>query len=256
MSEFWDSKAEEHGFEVEAVNNDPLEEELELFHLHQIVPNKSETFCDFGCGNGRTLLELAEKNPKMTFYGIDVSNEMIETAKEMKEKINVENVYFYQADTTEPTVLDLFDFKFDWIMSKRLLINTHGDEKYKAVSNIRDLLKSDGEYLMIECFIEPLRRVNEIRRVLDLYAIEVHDFNEYLSRKFLNKISEMFVVEERIDFESFYYYASRVFNAYLSEGEPSYDAPINELSVELTKHGYDETSGYGPEIIYRMSMAD
>jgi ubiquinone/menaquinone biosynthesis C-methylase UbiE len=256
MSEFWESKAEEHGFDVDAVNNDPLEEKLELFYLHQIIPNEDVRFLDFGCGNGRTTLELAEKHPDITFYAVDLSEEMIETAKEMKTKLELDNVHFYRADARDTTVQTLLDSKFDWVMSKRLLINTHGDEKYDVIDNIHSLLKSDGTYLMIECFLEPLQRVNEIRHALGLHRIEVHDFNEYLHQQFLNDIAGEFTVERRIDFESFYYYVSRVFNAYLADGNPSYHADVNQLSVELTKLGYDETAGYGPEIIYRMRKND
>lgn len=248
MRQFWESQAQKFKDDVKAVNFDPLEEELEIFFLDQLI-GEEETIGDFGCGNGRTLIDLALKKPKCNFYGFDFSEGMIAVANEKKVSLNISNITFYHFDAALDNLGNYIDIKFDKIITKRLLINLNGNDKLKAIKNINDMLKDNGTYMMVECFLEPLEKINIIRNKLDLSEIKVKYFNEYLSYKFLDEIKSIFIVKEIIDFESLYYFISRVFNAYVSDGEPDYYAPINKLALKLTKMGIHEMTGYSPEII-------
>lgn len=250
MKDFWEKQAKDYKFDVKAVNFDPVEEELELQFLDNLVENKG-VICDIGCGNGRTLLTLANRKPDSIFYGLDFIDDMIAVANEQKHSTGLQNVNFNVSDATDENMKKLFDFKFDQIISKRLLINIHGIEnKIKVVENVHSMLKENGTYIMVECFIEPLNEINRIRKFLNLNEIKVKHFNEYLNYEFLNEIHDLFEIEQKIDFESLYYFTSRIYNAYLSEGEPDYHAPINHLSAELIKNGVNAMTGYSPEIIY------
>jgi ubiquinone/menaquinone biosynthesis C-methylase UbiE len=245
---FWESQAQKFKDDVKAVNFDPLEEELEIFFLNQLIAEQ-ETICDIGCGNGRTLIDLALKKPKCIFYGLDFSESMIAVANEKKASLNISNINFFHLDAILDNLAHYIDIKFDKIITKRLLINLKGNDKLRAINNINEMLKDNGIYMMIECFLEPLERINIIRNKLDLSEIKVKYFNEYLSYEFLDEIKSMFIVKEKIDFESLYYFISRVFNAYISNGEPDYYAPINKLALKLTKMGIHNMTGYSPEII-------
>jgi hypothetical protein len=101
---------------------------------------------------------------------------------------------------------------------------------------------------MIECFLEPLERINSVRARLGLDRINVRSFNEYLGSSFMKEIDRYFVVEKKIDRGSLYYFISRVFNAYLSGGKPEYLAPINQLAAQLTLDGVEPMLGYAPEV--------
>jgi ubiquinone/menaquinone biosynthesis C-methylase UbiE len=249
MENFWEGQAKKYGYDVKAVNFDPVSEDLEVNFLKKMV-GENEVVCDLGCGNGRTLLEIAKDKKDTMFYGVDFIEEMIKAANEEKERLGVRNVCFKCADATSEDMGKMFDFKFDMIMTKRLLINLKGDSKYKAVRNIFDMLKDGGKYIMVECFSEPLGKINDIRKMLGLDEIKVKDFNEYLSLAVIKNIKELFDVEEKIDFQSLYYFISRVFNAYLSEGDPIYDSPLNMLAADLIKNGINLLEGYSPEVIY------
>ncbi|MGO9014985.1 MAG: class I SAM-dependent methyltransferase [Dissulfurispiraceae bacterium] len=251
MREFWESQAEKFKEGVQAVNFDPLAEELELFFLEGLIGD-GDIFCDMGCGNGRTLMTLAAKRPKAVFYGVDFAKGMIETANAKKEEMSLPNVHFYHFDAASKDLSSLLDARFDKVMTKRLLINLKGNEKLKAVENAYSVLKDNGTYIMIECFTEPLLRINEIRATLELNEIKVKFFNEYLSFDILEKINDLFRVEKRMDFASLYYFISRVFNAALSQGEPDYFSDINRLAVELTKKGFNPIEGYSPEIMFAL----
>lgn len=247
VKNFWREQAKKFKFDVKAVNFDPLEEELELHFLKNLIKD-GETVFDLGCGNGRTLLELAAHRKNSRFYGADSVKEMIDVAKKAKNSAGITNARFYKLDATSPDVSRYFDFKFDKVLSKRLLINLKGDSKYRAIDNIHKVLKSGGRYVMVECFIEPLNRINKIRRHFGLEEIKVKFFNEYLSAEFLKSISGKFSIEKKLDFESLYYFSSRIFNAKLSKGNPDYHAPINRMAVDMIKKGINPIKGYSPEI--------
>lgn len=247
--DFWENQASEHGFAVKAVNFDPIEEELEFFYLNDLFSN-GDVVCDIGCGNGRTIFELAKNNPKSVFYGVDSSENMIKVANNRKKELSLDNVFFSVFDAGSQSLSDLFEIKFDKILTKRLLINVKGNAKHQTIDSIKSMLKDDGVYIMVECFVEPLARINKARNLLDLSTIEVKHFNEYLTEEFLDFVKTKFEVVEKKDFEGLYYFISRVFNAVLSEGAPDYNAKINKLSAELIKGGINPIQGYAPEVMY------
>lgn len=239
----------EHGFDVGAVNFDPIAEELEYCFLKDMFKD-DDIVCDIGCGNGRTMFELAGRYPKAKFYGIDSSENMIKAAEQQKAKLGISNVCFKVADASSAELPSVFDVKFSKILTKRLLINVKGGDKREVVKSVNAMLEEDGTYIMVECFLEPLGKTNEVRKILDLPVIEVKSFNEYLTHDFFKVIEQYFVIEKKIDFESFYYFVSRVFNAALSEGKPEYNAPINRICASLIKNGIQPIEGYAPENIY------
>lgn len=247
--EFWEKQAETFKNDVNAVNFDPIQEELELFTIEKFIED-NETIFDMGCGNGRTLINLAQEKRGAVFYGADFAQGMIKAAEAERQKIGLDNLHFYHLDSVSPELPEKLGQKFDKIITKRLLINLKGRDKIKAIENIYTMLKDNGTYIMIECFTEPLKRINDIRSKINLDEIKVKYFNEYLSHDFLKNINDKFEIEESVDFASLYYFISRIFNAYLSEGNPDYYAPINKLAVELIKKGFLPIVGYSPEIIY------
>lgn len=254
--EFWKQQAISFKEDVKAVNYDIIAEQLELIEISKIIKTYNpSTICDLGCGNGRTIVELADNFRDKFFHGFDYVDEMIENAMSLSGKYSLNNVSFYVCDATSKDAFTEKVKSYDMVLSKRLIINVLNDiSRDNLLQNIYSILKDDGIYVMVECFVEPLDRVNGIRRILGLDEIKVKEFNRYLDSEFISeKIEKFFAVEDIIPFESFYYFISRIMNAYLSkiEGkEPEYTSPINLLSLELSKLGIEMKENYGPEIIY------
>lgn len=250
MKDFWRQQVKKYGSDIESVNFDPLAEQLELHFLKQFI-KQDEIVCDMGCGNGRTLLFLARKFKKTKFIGIDYVEEMIVTAKKQQRLLKIPNITFLHADAISQDITNLFrSIKFDKVFTKRLLVNLGGEDKKKAIKNIYPILKKRGTYIMIECFLEPLKKINKIRKELGLENIYIKHFNEYLSYQFLDEIKNYFNIEKQIDFASLYYFTSRIFNASLSKGKPDYFAPINQLSVHITKKGFNILNDFSPEQMF------
>jgi ubiquinone/menaquinone biosynthesis C-methylase UbiE len=249
MKEFWEKQALEYGEDVAAVNFDPLEDKFASALLDQLV---SDGLCvaDLGCGNGRTLVDLAQSRPRGTFVGYDYAENMVRVAENRRKTAALNNIHFRCFDASSQALpTDARDY-FDIVIAKRLLINIKGSPKRQALKNVHDMLRPDGKFIMIECFIEPLERINEIRAGLALEQIGVRPFNEYLTRAFLKEVEVYFTVEQFLDIGSLYYFISRVFNAYLSNGKPDYFAPINQLASKLVLSGIRPMQGYAPEVTY------
>lgn len=246
--DFWEERGKKYRDDPAAVNFDPLEDELERWILDKVLTEPG-TLCDFGCGNGSTTVRLAKKFPASALYGGDSAPSMIGAANLLKAQQEAANVHFVVEDAKGAMPVEWQD-KFDTVLSKRLLINLRGRQKIAALKNIHSILKKGGTYLMIECFIEPLARTNAARAALDLPEIAVHAFNEYLTEDFMEEVKKYFEIIEHVDFESEYYYISRVYNAHLSGGKPSYTAAINLAAVELTKKGLAHLKGYAPESLF------
>lgn len=251
MKSFWQEQAIKYGADVKAVNFDLLEDKLEFQQLEKlIIPHNY--IGDLGCGNGRATLYLAQKYPDKRFVGIDFISEMITTANEEKDRLKITNVEFHIGSFAKKNLNANFNLGFDFVFTKRLLINLKGDQKYTGVENIFSMLNPKGIYALIECFEEPLRKTNSVREHFGLPKIEVKFFNEYLKENFIDNVKKHGELLEVIDFESFYYFISRVFNAKLTEGStPDYFAPINLLAVDLISAGIaPDIKGYSPEKIY------
>lgn len=249
--EFWDKQANQFGESVNAVNFDTLSEDLELQTIRSLL-NPNDAVCDLGCGNGRLLSFLRDNGLSGTLVGSDFTEGMITAANSLKERDpKYQDISFYHMDATQPDISNALGGNFDAVITKRLLINLESDlEREKVLKNIHDLLNPNGLYLMTECFMEPLDRVNEVREKLNLDTIKVHEFNRYLTHDFMDSVMQYFDIVKMVDFQSTYYFISRVMNAYLSEGIPSYSAPINQLAVKLINEGYNLIEGYSPEVIY------
>jgi len=249
MKDFWEEQALRYGEDIAAVNFDPIEDQFGAALLEELVPN-NVSVADLGCGNGRNLLALARGRLNGTFVGYDFAENMVRVAENARKRAGFQNVRFEQLDATTPTLPANAKNAFDVVIGKRVLINVKGSAKAEALKNIYDMLRPGGIYIMTECFIEPLNRINDIRTILQLECISVKPFNEYLTEEFLAEIKRRFVIERVMDIGSLYYFISRIFNAYLSDGKPDYFAPINKLASKLVLSGVRPIQGYAPEITH------
>lgn len=69
--------------------------------IDRLRPRPGDCVLEIGCGTGRNLIRAARQYPQAYFYGIDISNEMLATARESIARAGLSaRVHVAQADAT------------------------------------------------------------------------------------------------------------------------------------------------------------
>lgn len=100
-----------------------------------------ETVCDFGCGNGALLREIAGSFPDSTLHGIDLSPDQIEQNRQLNPEWRWE-----QADLTSDSYSYPFDGACDLAVSSEVI--EHLDEPLRYLRNILNSLNPGGTLIL------------------------------------------------------------------------------------------------------------
>jgi cyclopropane fatty-acyl-phospholipid synthase-like methyltransferase len=105
--------------------------------------NSCSTILDLGCGRGRHAINLARKGYRVT--GIDLSEQAIETAKQKKEELGLNNVNFQVRDMRNP-----LPSPFDAVVN---LFTTFGyfikdDENALVLDSVCQMLEPGGIFVL------------------------------------------------------------------------------------------------------------
>ncbi len=243
---FWNNRSVLGGA---AGTNDLLAKQLEIEAIASYV-RPGMRILDFGCGNGITALELAQRF-SVDLTGIDYAEGMISAAIDLSGKMELKGkVQFHVADHT--SLCNIQD-RFDLVYSERALINLKNwDYQRQAIEDLTGLLKPGGVYVMCENSEDGLDQINQLRETLGLPPISPPWHNRYLQDKEIESLLIPGVKLDHVDhYSSTYYLLSRVINAALAAAEgkdPAYDAPINRLALSLPPLG---TWGQGKIWVWR-----
>jgi len=101
---------------------------------------------DVGCGTGNHSVMLAKKNPKFSFFGIDMSKDMIDIAKSKSSEVN--NVQFHNV-----SIQNFHENNFNAIISMFYVIN-HILSLSELISFFKDMRKklAVGGVLIFDCW--------------------------------------------------------------------------------------------------------
>jgi ubiquinone/menaquinone biosynthesis C-methylase UbiE len=112
VMKYWDQRAEFYSKQYGYPTKMPLLEKIILSHRQDI-----SNVLELGCGNARNLISLAKNFPKITFSGIEISQQMINSAKINISKLyNLNNINIIQEDLEK---IDQFNLpKHDLVFSK------------------------------------------------------------------------------------------------------------------------------------------
>ncbi len=117
--------------------------------IENLRPEKGETICEIGCGTARNLIKMAQQYPQSSFYGVDVSDEMLKTANAAIQRSGVKNIQIAQAQGESFNPAEVFEKEqFNKIVfSYTLAIIPPWKE---ALDNALRILKSGGELHIID----------------------------------------------------------------------------------------------------------
>jgi ubiquinone/menaquinone biosynthesis C-methylase UbiE len=184
--------------------------------------NRPLHILDIGCGNGYTAEKLS-MNTSDHFTGLDLSEDLLNVARAR----NLSNCVFIGGDVRS---LPFEDEIFDYVYTERCLINIlDSQEQMNAIREISRVLKTSGDYLMIECFTDGLANNNKARADCGLHPIAEAHHNKYLDKDHVfYTASDIF---ERVDMREFgedsilcsnflssYYFTARVLYPALLHG--------------------------------------
>jgi ubiquinone/menaquinone biosynthesis C-methylase UbiE len=171
---------------------------------------------------------------------VDFSEDMILAAEKQKKIIEdklIGKLYFEKGDVLELKETE----QYDVVLTDRCLINLGTlENQIKAIDNIYDVLKENGKYLMMECTIDGLNKINSVRHKFGLEDITERWHNLYLDEQpILNHIKNKFRHVEINNFNSTFFLLSRTLNALLTtEGEPiDYNSNLNKYAAMLPPLG-------------------
>lgn len=157
--------------------------------------SESHMVADIGCGNGRHLLPCAERFKNV--IGIDISQNLLNIAKNKIKEKGFSNVVFIHANMTK---IPLKDDSLDSILCIASLHNIKGrDERLRSLKEVYRILKNDGRAL-----------ISVWSRWQDKYR------THYLKKLFYNKEEfgdiEIYWRQHNLDIPRFYHlYSKREF---------------------------------------------
>ena len=230
---YWDKQAEKHGASYLATMPDKYAKDLEIESISRFLRDGMAVL-DAGCGNGYSTFAYA-KMYDIEIVGLDYSKQMIVQAEAHN---NNDRVQFICADVLE---MPFGDCTFDMVLTDRCLTNlTTRPMQEKALQEIHRVLKPGGAYIMCENTQQGLSALNDVREHAGLPRIEMRWHNLYLDEGHILPFAEtLFTVREERNFASFYYLASRIINARISQEqgqEPRYDHDINRVAALVSAH--------------------
>ena len=122
--------------------------ELILLKLLKVAPEEGRAL-DIACGSGVLLSKIARERPNLDFLGIDLSDNMLELAKENFKNRGVSNAHLqkmnmFDIDTLEKNSFDLVTFN---------MAMHHCDNEAQVIDLINKslkLLKKDGVLFMFD----------------------------------------------------------------------------------------------------------
>ena len=190
---------------------------------------KGSRILELGCGNGETLIRLAE-NKNCNGIGLDISQGMINLAKK-NLKLSKKNLNIKFKVKAAPNI-GKFE-KFDFIITQRCIGNlqTRKDQR-ETIKNLVGLLKKRGKLIMIEDCIQSHQNLNNFRKKLGLYEIDQPWFNFFLDRHEIEDWqNDGYKIEKGpISVGSTYYFLSRVVYAKLAKDKGT---PIEKLKYVI-----------------------
>ena len=168
---------------------------------NKVFNNNNEICLELGCGKGRFISNIAQKNKDKNFIAIDLKDEVLVYVKRKCEELNLENVRILSFDINyineifeKGEVSDIYlNFSTPWPKTKhhkRRLTHPRFLNKYLEVinSNSKIMLKTDHELF----FLYLIEYLNEngfyiLYKTMDLHNEEIENIMTEYEEKFLNK---------------------------------------------------------------------
>ena len=104
--------------------------------------------CDIGCAEGCALMLMAEAFPKSCFFGIDISEKVLEKAKSVAAEKHLTNIAFQNMDAACLKQDQQLRGKFDYVLAFDAIHDQ--TNPVKALEGIYAIIKDNGIFSMVD----------------------------------------------------------------------------------------------------------
>lgn len=167
--------------------------------INYAEPLTGEVCVDLGSGRGTDVLRMAESVGETGFvYGIDISDGMLEKARQNAAKFKVTNVRFVKSELEK---LELPDKVADLVISNCTL--NHADDKQAVWNEIYRILKNGGRFVISDIYSTtpvPEEYRNDPVAVAECWAGSVTR-DEYLKQLENAGFSSVNIIEESAPYD-------------------------------------------------------
>jgi ubiquinone/menaquinone biosynthesis C-methylase UbiE len=268
IKKHWDKNAKSNTTSIFSTTKTPTIKKLEIDAFYRAILNLCDTqkeghLLEVGCGNGYNLFGLKQLLPNLKFQGVDYSADMINAAKKINDKQYNSEIDFSIADALKLPNSKLQRDAYDFVITDRMLINLNSwTLQREALRNISELLTPGGSLLVIENFVNPYARQNELRELIGLPSRTPDPYNKFLDENLFEKfVTESIGLEIlKIDnFASLHDILLYVLLPHRNSGAISYDDPLMNSVAELLVNLPNEHSGifgnFGQNNLYVLRRA-
>ena len=123
------------------VNENFSQKDFDAWVLEELDVVNGGSVLDIGCGSGKHLFKIAEKNISGEVFGTDISLESLNKCKDKIKKDNLKNVFVKKADHTELKE-KLGDRMFGRVLSSFAIYYTKNPRK--TFKDIHDMMSRSG----------------------------------------------------------------------------------------------------------------
>ena len=231
-----------------ATSRDYNARELEI---QSIIENaKSGIVLDVGCGNGFTLLRIAEKLTGQ-FTGVDFSEHLINGARALADSASIANKPQFECADAVDYLRNQSTNSIDCVISERFIQNLPSVEwQHSVIGDIFRVLRPGGRALICEGSETGFERLNDLRDKVGLSRIPATSADNISAIRLNDTSFEQYC--EKIGFRllrkcgySLFFLITRVLHPLLvAPASPRFDAEINNLARTMQSHSPFE-AGYG-----------
>lgn len=116
--------------------------------ISQVIQDCNKVL-DLGCGPATQLAQIAQVNPKIEFYGVDLSESMLENARIYCDELGMDNVFLKKDDIS--SLKTIADGSMDAVISTLALHHLPSNELLrKCFEQIKRVLKKDGALYVVD----------------------------------------------------------------------------------------------------------
>lgn len=243
-----------------ATSRDYNVRELEIDAIHRSLRGAG-TVLDLGCGNGYTILSLAERitGDGWMLRGVDFTEPLVLGARQLAadRAASLHVVPEFECADAVQYLRGAGDGSTDYLVTERFVQNLPNTEmQHEVIREAARVLRPGGRYLMCEGSQDGHDGLNDLREAVGLARIPDTTPENVSSLRFDDRAIERYATDEagltvvdKVGFSTFFMITRVLHPLLVAPEEPRFDAPINDLAGLIQRH-VELEPGVGSNVLW------